>query len=139
MREWLTTSPLKGLALRLAVYWTVNAISVPTNIGTAWFLYEKIGVNYLAATTVGFLLQVLICAALNLRYTFKESRLCFKAVVLRALAADVLSLMLVLAVTRVGVEVLRMEFLYARLLALVLIGPITIKLEAMAYKVHLWK
>ncbi len=132
-------SPLKGLARRLAVYWIVNGISVPSNLVLAWFLYEKLNVHYLVATTAGFLVQVFICAVLNLHYTFKESPLRLKQVIARALGADILSLLLILAVTKSGVQVFMLEFIYARMLALVLIGPATIKFEAMAYKVSLWK
>ena len=98
---------------RMLTYGSVNLILLPLNLATAWALTE-IGVQYLVATAVGFMVHVVLEFFINRRWTFERLDLKTIPGLVRALCVQVSALIVVPLSTKFGVELAHLDFVYAR-------------------------
>jgi putative flippase GtrA len=109
--------PLK----RMLAYGSVNAVLLPLNLAIAWALTE-IGVQYLLATIAGFIVHLTLEFFINRRWTFQRLDLAALSGLTRALCVQLSALVVVVMTTWVGVEMIEVDFVYSRGLAVVTAG-----------------
>ena len=106
---------------RILTYGSVNLILLPLNLAIAWAL-TKIGIQYLVATTAGFVVHLTLEFFINRRWTFQRSDLKAFPGLARALCVQLGALIVVLITTKIGVETVHLDFVYARGLAVITSG-----------------
>ena len=106
---------------RLLTYGSVNLFLLPLNLGMAWVLTE-LGVQYLVATASGFGLHLVLEFFINRRWTFQRLDLKAAPGLARALCVQLSALVVVLLTTQAGVEIGGLDFIYARCLAVIVVG-----------------
>ena len=107
--------------LRILKYAGVNGALLPLNIGIAWALTEM-GMHYLIATAIGALVHLTIAFFINRQWTFLKPELAAVPGLIRAAFVETVAICIMLAATYAGVELLALQFFWARVLGVVASG-----------------
>lgn len=105
---------------RLLRYGVAGGMSAATHVGTLTLLVESGSARPVAASSIGFLLSVLVSYTLQKRWVF-ASPTRHRIAVPRFLTATLTALVLNTAVLWLGTEILSLNYLVVQLTALVLI------------------
>jgi putative flippase GtrA len=84
------------------------------SVFVAYVLIEYFGVQYILATTVGFLIQINVLFVANSRYVFARSKSNISELYIREHVAQVFVFLLVLVGTGLGVEVFALSYVVSR-------------------------
>ncbi len=112
----------KNRLSRVIEYYTVEGITFLGNILLSSILVYYYGVHYLLATTIGFVLQVIVAFFVNRKWTFHEPGLKMVRGLITTLLIQTVGLCIILAITSFGVESLAFSFIAARISASIISG-----------------
>jgi putative flippase GtrA len=99
---------------RLARYAGVNAVLLPFNLLLAWFLTAH-GVQYLVATSAGYVAHLVVAFFINRRWTFKKPEVRTMSGLLKVVCVEIVGVSLLLVGTYIGYELLKFPFIFARI------------------------
>lgn len=105
---------------RLARYAVAGGLSAFTHLGTLTFLVEAGAVRPVVASSVGFVLSILVSYTLQRGWVFASSTR-HRTAVPRFLTATLVALALNTAVLTLGTEVLSLNYVVVQVVALILI------------------
>jgi putative flippase GtrA len=118
-----------SLLKKIPDYYIVSLFSVIINLAIYWLLVH-FGVNYIVAATVGFIFETVIAYFLNRFWTFSNTTLNIETGYIRSLLVAVFNLLLILVFTISGVEILRLNYFIARIIAGIIVGIISFVFDA---------
>ncbi|HPA25186.1 MAG TPA: GtrA family protein [bacterium] len=128
--------------MRAFKYYTVSILTFLGNIFLAWLLVYYGGIQYIIATTLGFLFQTLMAFFVNKKWTFHKVKFpIFKPVIkfliskkiihpknnlpksiLITTIVQILVFLFVIAGTTIGINTFQWSFIFSRILAGIIAG-----------------
>jgi len=118
-----------SLLRKMPDYYIVSLLSVGVNLVVYGFLVFK-GINYLVAIVIGFVIETILAYLLNRFWTFSDTLMDFKIGYLRSFLVAILNLLIIMLITFLGIQIFKLNYLIARIVAGVIVGIISFILDA---------
>lgn len=114
---------------QVGLYYSITAIAFAVNLLIYSFLIYYCHVNYLLAATVGFVVQNILDYLSERMWVFNKTHVRPVIGYARSLGVALTVLALILVLTYIGFQILRMDYLLARISAGLIAGMISFFLD----------
>lgn len=110
-------------------YYMVSLLTMCINLGLYWLLIYY-GIYYIFSAILGFMVGTIISYLLNRFWTFRNTTINFKIGYIRSLVVALIILILIVIFTTINVEIFKLKYLPARIIAGLIAGSLSFIADA---------